>query len=158
MTKTADRWFTLFLAAVGLSAAVASLALNPTARAFPLCFGILLFVLAVLVFLASLLPEARWLAFVRSRGVLENASDAGGADALRERSADDPVVPWRLVCLGFVSIVAFVVLIAFVNYLIAVPLYVIGRIVLVSKGKILPALIAAGALELLVYLIFEVVL
>lgn len=44
------------------------------------------------------------------------------------------------------------------GYLIAVPIYVFGSIVLVSRGKWLPALVTTAIVEAMVYGIFELIL
>jgi hypothetical protein len=158
MTNTVERYFTAFLTVVGLFAAAVSSTFNPTARSFPLVFGIILFLFAGLLFLGELFPQNKKLDFVRGRGILNEANEAGGASTVRERDDSIPAAPWSLVIIGFASIVTFVLLMWLTSYLVAVPLYVVGSIVVVSKGKIVPALLAAAVVEVMVFLIFEVVL
>jgi hypothetical protein len=156
MTLTGRGLVSLGVCAVALLAVVLSLEFNEKARVFPLTTGLLTFVLAGLLFLEATYPNDRRLSFLRQKGVLNEGVEAGKVQ-LEETPDDDPA-PWRVVFLGFASICGFVLLMYFVSYLVAIPVFLVASIVLISKGKLVPAILVALSTEVLVYLIFELLL
>lgn len=60
--------------------------------------------------------------------------------------------------LEFVVMAGFVALMYFTHFLVAIPIFLVVSIVVISKGKLLTALAIAAGVEAFMYVVFELIL
>jgi hypothetical protein len=167
--------FDLIILAFFLLFAIMSLEYNPRARSIPFGLGILGSIMTFLQFLVDALPGVRSkLRFVGSSGLLADKNQfrprgtgEPGAPApekpdqtgpsLEEKQKSGTVEWWRVFRI-ILWLVGFIVLLAYINYLIAVGAFVVLVTRLEAKESWKRSILLGFCIDLGFFLLFEVLL
>lgn len=140
---------------------VASFDYGFKARLFPASLGSLIFVMALLQFLADTFPAVRKkLPFLAAKGVSLEGSGAKGASVGSAPAGDQhrPEPSWPMVFGIVAALAAFAVLMSYTSFVVAVPVFLLLFVWLVAKERLVTALGLAIGILAFMYVIFRVIL
>ena len=131
---------------------------RPDARLFPLLLGIPLSVLLILQLLFDLLPKLQaHLSFLKDEGIF---SRIGGSETVSRvtKKVETVWLVWLQVLQVTAWLAGFIILLRFLNYVYAAPLFVLVMIRFQGKESWPRATIAAAGTGIFVYLLFAKIL
>jgi len=149
--------FTLVIILLAVMTMVGSLTLGSRAGLFPGVSSTIVLVMAVLQLLADIWPERGFLRLIASRGVgakIPSKEEAKGKEKLDSGSGSQATTDYRVFGLLTLSVVAFIVLVAYLSIYVAVTFFVAVCLGLIKKERwLLVAAVAVGG-NIFVWLVF----
>lgn len=162
MTFTGRSLFSLIIALLMGYMVVASFEYGFRARVFPAALGSLMFVMALLQFVADTFPGfSNKLRFLTTKGVALDANAArpiGQESPARTGEPPRPPASWSTVYGIFASLAVFAVLMSFTSFLVAVPAFLLLYVRFAAQERFAAALGLAGGILLFMYAIFKLIL
>jgi hypothetical protein len=145
----------LLLLAVTGTAVVMSFSYNPTARMFPLYFGLIAFIFVLLnVIVASMKNPPKMLRFIRQKGTL---SDMPGMQ-YKEEEKEDEDITWKQIFYVVLWLAGYVILLATIHYLLATLIFLILFMRIAGQLTWLKTLLIALCFSGFLYFLFEILL
>ncbi|GAB7389160.1 hypothetical protein BSNK01_29980 [Bacillaceae bacterium] len=153
--RKGENIFNLILLVVFLLAIVMSFSYNPLARMFPLLFGLIAFLLLFLYFLfTNMKIPPKFLRFIGRQGALSGIDGT----AKQTRGDEEEDVSWKEAFLIFACLAGYVLIMAWVDYLLATLIYLLLFLRFAGsvswKTSIIFSLLVSGCL----YGLFELLL
>lgn len=147
--------FKLFLIGVGLVGLVLSTNYNPTARLIPMWLSILFILIMGLLFLQEHVPAlGKHLQFMGQSGLFAKQKKKTDSPERAEQEKQEYRTLFRLV----IWLVAFTIVLGFVNYLISVPLFLLSFIRFEGKQSWRNAVYVAAGMGIFNFLLFDLLL
>lgn len=147
--------FKLFMMGVGLVGLILATSYNPTARMIPLGLSVLLIVLMALMFLQENVPAlSKYFGFMGQRGLFSEEKAKTDSAEKSEEAKQEYRKLFRLI----IWLVAFTILLGYVNYLIAVPLFLLLFIRLEGGQSWRSAVYVAAGMGIFNFLLFDLLL
>ena len=131
---------------------------NERARLIPLIIGIPSFLMALTLLVADAFPAAgSRLSFIRQRGFALDSSELRSDSEGESNDAEQAKFTFKTARL-FLWLAFFIVLLRFVNYLAAVPLFIFLIMMVEARERLITSVATAAVTGLLVFALFKLFL
>ena len=153
-SKYEDKIFDVLLLLITGTAVVMSFSYDPTARAFPLYFGLIPFLFVLLnLIVGSMADPPKALRFIKQKGTLSGLGGKGE----EERKPEDEIT-WKQI-MGVVAwLIGYIVALVYVYYLAATFAFLFLFLMVAGKVPWFKTLLISVCFTGLLYVLFEVIL
>jgi hypothetical protein len=157
MRLKASAWFLLALIVMSVGMFVTASGFNPRAKLMPQILSVVLFVLALLLFISENVPASqRYLGFMSQKGYFNDNST--NKEMTGESEPDSSAGDNRKIIRIFLWLIGFIAVMKFVSYLITIPLWLMLFIRFEGGSTWRSAITVAIGAAIFVYLMFAVLL
>ena len=147
--------FKLFMLGVGLLGFILATTYNTTAGMIPLVLSALLIILTTFMFLQENVPAlSKFLGFINQKGLFSEEKSSAGSP---ENSRDDKQEYRKLLRL-LIWLIAFAVVLGFVTYFVAVPLFLLLFIRFEGSQSWRNAIITSAGMGIFMVVLLDVLL
>lgn len=158
MKMTERSIFSLLLILVMTFFVIIAFNYNPQARLFPLVVGSMTLIMLIIQFLGETVRTfGKRFPFLSQQGMFSTPPNKEDKQGERGQTLDESA-PWTSVLVIIMSIIGFIIVLYYTNYLVAVFVFLFTVLCLIGKEKPLKGLGIAIIMTLFMYILFDLVL